>query len=242
MISPPSPPTCESVRADIEYLSDAWPYIVTLRIPGTARSWAETPRRGALTESDLERMGKKGVPRQAPADVGVLDLLQRIATIVDDVAHTVFDVADLGEDFYPIDTVTKDPRPWLSSMKTWLAQAQERDSKTVSWVHQELAPLCTAAAHLLGDIRAGQVMNGICPWCQGRESDGSTGGRTLQIHYPHLEKRGEEPLIICMGVGCSPPSTACGERWRGHPAWPQREWDWLARQLSSPNDMKAQVV
>lgn len=224
-------PTLATVFADIDYIRESWPLLITLKIPGTARSWVETPRRGVLTESDLERMGKKGVPRQAPADVSVLSLLQSIVTTVDDVARTVVTVAGLRKtEFLPVYSAAKDPIPWLRTCATWLNAANEDDPKTVPWVASMFTPLASQIAHLLGDVRAGQVMNGICPWCNGRSRDATRGDRTLQIRYPESDVD-DDPMIVCRGVNCSPPSSACGTRWNGYPAWHSREWEWLASQL-----------
>lgn len=237
-------PYVERVIRDLDYLVEAWPALVVLKIPGSARSWVETPRRaGVLSEADAERLGKKGVPRPAPADVGVLDLLARIAATADDLARTIVVTAELdnleadppiyAEEFLPTTSVTADPRPWMRTTATWLAEAHDADARTLPWVEGQLAPLIAAAARLLGDVRDGQVMNGICPWCYGATSSG-VGERTMQIHYPVTED--DEPLVICRGVNCSPPSSACGSRFRGQPAWPIREWDWLSKMLRDPNE------
>lgn len=244
-------PLARTIR-DIDYLGEAWPHLVVLRTPGTARSWVETPRRtGVLTETDLDRMGKKGVPRPTPADVGVLDLLAMVADRADDVARTIIGVCGLGDDpanpdltpddFLPDRSAAADPRPWLRVAAAWLAAAHELDGRTGPWVERQLRPVVTQAARLLGDVRDGQVMNGVCPWCEGR-SAGGTGERTLQIHYPAVDDENDEPLIICFGVGCMPPSASCGVQWRGHPAWPRREWDWLSTQLRTTVDEAPAVV
>ncbi|MGB3771726.1 MAG: hypothetical protein WBF79_01945 [Rhodococcus sp. (in: high G+C Gram-positive bacteria)] len=220
-----------SVMSDLDYLIDAWPSVVHAKIPGSERSWVETPRRGVLTEMDAERMGKQGVPRKAPTIVGVLDLLHQFAHSADEVARTVVDVAGLDTSFLPLDAASKDPRPWLLVVKTWLDSADKRDSRTIPWVHDQMTALTVQVERLLGDVRDGQVMNGVCPWCRGRLQDGGTEGRTLRIHYPNGRDENDEPLIFCFGVNCNPPQAACGTRFRGKPAWNIREWDWLSAQL-----------
>lgn len=259
-------PTVHTVTCDLAYLEEAWPAIVNLKIPGTARSWVETPRRrGVLSNADRERLGKKGVPRQAPVDVGVLDLLANIATRADDIGGCVVEVAGLGPalmwgdrskgmpwaygnalaeqvagDWYtarflPTHSASVDPRPWLMVTRLWLSAAQEFDDRTVPWVASQIAGLVASAARLLGDVRDGQVMNGICPWCEGRTIGAILGGeRTMQIVYPDLDDEHDEPVIVCTGEYCAPPSSACGMRKDGMPAWPRREWDWLSTMLRTP--------
>lgn len=259
-------PTVHAVTRDLAYLEEAWPAIVNLKIPGTARSWVETPRRrGVLSEADRERLGKKGVPRQAPVDVGVLDLLALIATRSEEICRCIVDVAGLGQAalsseqaqckpwawldtdaetvaldwhtarFLPAASAAKYPVPWLLVARLWLSAAHEFDDRTVPWVAAQIAGLVGAAARLLGDVRDGQVMNGICPWCEGRTLGAILGGeRTMQIVYPDLDDETDEPVIVCTGEYCAPPSSACGMRKDGMPAWPRREWDWLSTMLRTP--------
>lgn len=237
-------PAVQSAIRDLDYLAEAWPALIVLKVPGTARSWVETPRRaGVLSEADAERLGKKGVPRPVPVDVGVLDLLARIATVVDDVARTIVAAAGLddptrkppirAEDFLPLVPATVNPARWMTTTATWLAAAHDRDDRSAPWVTDQLAPLVAITARLLGDIRDGQVMNGVCPWCNGLTVDGM-GERTMQIHYPVSDD--DEPLVLCHGLNCAPPSSACGMRHHGQPAWPIREWDWLSKMLRDPTD------
>ncbi|MGW0043459.1 hypothetical protein [Rhodococcus sp. NPDC003348] len=226
------------IRDDLTYLTEAWPHLIELRIPGPPRPWAETPRRtGVLTEQDLERMGPKGIPRPAPADVSVLDLLASIATSADDMARTVITVVAAPPDqALPPNPASHDPRPWLDLIPGWLRYAHELDDRTVPWITGQLQPLVHRTARLLGDVRDGQALNGICPWCNGFTASGP-GIRTLQIHYPVTDDEDDEPLIVCLGVDCNPPRSACGMRHDGHPAWARREWDWLATQLRVPLEL-----
>ncbi|OZC62131.1 hypothetical protein CH267_00895 [Rhodococcus sp. 06-621-2] len=231
-------PSSDEVRSDITYLADSWPLLVTFKIQGTARSWVETPRRAVMSETDLERMGKKGVPRQAPGDIQVLSLLQSIVSAAEDVARTVITVAGLKKvDHLPMYSAAKDPIPWLTTCNAWLDAAHGNDDLTLPWVSGRFKPLATATAHLLGDVRAGQVMNGICPFCYGRTKGVTAGERTLQIHYPDPDDPTDEPVIACRGLNCRPPSNVCGYKTdAGHPCWPRREWDWLASMLLTPEE------
>lgn len=204
--------------------------LVTLKIPGTARSWVERPRRtGVLTDADVERMGPQGVPRPAPADVSVIDLLSRIETVADDLVRTLRSVVD-DLTGLPEPSAFHDPRPWFDRARELLPVAHDADPRSGPWCADQVRPLAQKTARLLGDVRDGQVLDGVCPWCGGLSERGS-GERTMQVRYPDARSVEEEPLIVCRGLGCSPPSQACGTRHDGQPAWPTREWDWLAKQL-----------
>lgn len=220
----------ESVRDDMEYLAEAWPYVVSLKLPGTAKAWTEKPRKGVLSEADLERMGAAGVPRQAPANVGVLDLLQMTVSTTVDVVRTLSAV--LGDENPGAVVSMRDIRPALRWIARTVEDANVVDEQSIPWTGFMFDPITAQTAYLLGDVRSGQTMNAICPWCGG-QTGSHKGERTMQIHYPNLENAADEPLILCQGLGCAPPSSACGMRWRGYPAWPRREWDWLSTELAS---------
>ncbi|MCW2089481.1 UNVERIFIED_ORG: hypothetical protein M2328_002761 [Rhodococcus erythropolis] len=259
--------TVGTVKRDLEYLAESWPHIVNSKIPGTARSWVEKPqRRGVLSEADVDRLGKKGVPRPLPVEVGVLDLLATIADRADDIARCLlevlglataalsnqqvqgvpwawFDAADqdvalrwIEGCYLPTESATRDPRPWLRTASMRLMSADEMDELTVPWVAHQIAPLVSTTARLLGDVRDGQVMNGICPWCDGRTRDSLSGERTLQIHYPDPDDETDVPLVVCFGLNCNPPADSCGHRHDDRPAWPRREWDWLATVLRATDE------
>jgi hypothetical protein len=42
--------------------------------------------------------------------------------------------------------------------------------------------------------------------------------------------------IVCDGGMCDPPSKDVGTWWRGMPAWPIYEWDWLAKQAAAAEE------
>ncbi|MFF1531458.1 hypothetical protein [Cellulomonas sp. NPDC058312] len=248
-----------AVICDLDYLIEAWPHVVGNRIPGTDRSWVEEPRKAVVSEADLERMGKQGIPRPAPVRVGVLDLLQQYAARSEEMARCIVEVLALGanalddaydrgepweyrrtdgveiarrwfERYYlPESAASKDPRPWLRTLRRYTEDAHDADDKTAPWLAAMIAPLVDVTARLLGDVRAGQVMNAVCPYCLGRTARGWIGERTLTIEFP--DAKSVEPMVVCHGLECDPPSSSCGTRVDNQPAWPRREWDWLASQL-----------
>ncbi|APE09718.1 MULTISPECIES: hypothetical protein [Rhodococcus] len=230
-----SRPSIRRVKEDLEYLQEAWPSLVALRVPGTARSWVENPRRaGMLSPEDQERLGKRGFQTPAPADIQVLDLIWSIANQARDIVECMVEVIDAGRDYVPAESSTRDPRPWLETARELIDAAQKIDEATLPWVACQIAPLVKQTAHLLGDFRDGQVLNGICPWCNGRGDGGMVGLRTMQLHYPDPDEEDDQPLVVCRGVNCDPPRGMVGMRWRGRPAWTRREWDWLAKMLRDP--------
>jgi hypothetical protein len=37
--------------------------------------------------------------------------------------------------------------------------------------------------------------------------------------------------VVCWNPLCQPDDESCGTRYRGRPAWPWHEWEWLAKRL-----------
>ncbi|WP_336791796.1 hypothetical protein [Gordonia malaquae] len=243
---------------DLNYLYGAWPYVCGIRERGTPRHWVQHDQRraaGMLRMSELERIGVRGTAISSPADVSALDALSQIASTVtwihNEITRTLPQYR--AEVWQPPRRASLDPRSWILIVLRLLPQAHaatiDDDEPIAHWVEHRLAPVVSVVARLLGDARDGQELAGICPWCTGRTPKG-THFPTMRIHYPaemdlgqpldpdtaHAEMagRGVEPLIVCHGLSCTPPSTAYGQQWKGMPAWAAREWDWLAKQLIDP--------
>lgn len=248
------------VCRDLRYLAEVWPALVELQVPGTRKGWAQRDLRRStvLTAAQLEQMGWKGVPRPAPANVMVLSLLAELESLCGwlfaEITHAVGGTSAVIA--RPPRPPARDLRPWLAVM-VWLlprahAATLDDDEPIAAWIERRLGDIPATVARLLGDVRSGQDLAGICPWCKGLTPNG-IGEPTMRIHYPaemdlskpldpdaampardQKERKRPGPLIVCHGVNCSPPDQDCGTRWHGHPAWNQREWEWLAKQLGTP--------
>lgn len=244
------------VDEDVAYLVDSWPALVTLRTPGSGRR--RPPSRHEVTEAqrlrsellaiqervELRRARELGVqpvpptgPIPAPAALEVLDLLAEFVAVSADVADAVTQTAGVERPPSSPSSSWTDPRPYLRLAAAWLEQADEVDERTVPWVAAQLRPLAGKVAHQLGEVHDGQLLDALCPWCGGRTERRLTGGeRTLVVYVrgtrrAKAEGQGDGPVIVCRGLNCEPPEASCGTRVGGRPAWPEREWDWLARQL-----------
>ena len=248
----------EQAHRDLEYLIEQWPRVVTLRVPGSRKRWVQTEHRSAVTHEQLEANGLdgvKGVPRAAAADVNVLTICADYADVARDLFWDVMAIRSLPRNvFAPKAPVTEDPSQYLDVVRTHLWDAQNTDSNFGPSVGRRITRLVRGVARMLGDIRDGQTLAGICPWCNGR-TDTSTGEPTIHLYYPPTlgdeepaplnpnpdaptppptgKKPVPEPLFVCHGLNCTPPLTAYGHTHDGKPAWPIREWEWLAKQLST---------
>lgn len=186
-------------------------------------------------------------PVPAPAALGVLDLLARFVATAADVAEVVTQAA--GVDRAPaVESSWTDPRPYLQLARAWVSPAHQADPMVLPRLRGWLGPLCDDVARELGEVHDGQLLDALCPWCGGRTEHGD-GERTLVV-YASRERRhvaadaedqvaakvgaraaDEGPVIVCRGVYCEPPAQDCGTRVGDRPAWPEREWEWLAKRL-----------
>lgn len=228
------------IARDLWYLADRWRLVLECRIPGTAKAWTQTASGRRVSTAQLPALdaGGHGAPTPAPVSVSVLDVLADYHGVATVVYPRVMRAAGLST--RPVRS--RDPRPYLVEAATHLTVAADRDDSVPIAVASAIRPLTMDVARLMGDVRDGQLLAGICPWCRGRTAAG-TGVPTMRLHYPPadaagpidpdgmLGRGGDQPLIVCHGLNCAPPSAACGESSRGRPAWTPREWDWLAKML-----------
>lgn len=185
-----------------------------------------------------------------PANVTLLDLMADLVRVASDVAETVTQCAGVERLEQPA-SCWQDPRPYLARARAWIEVADDADDRTRPWVAEQLHDLAHRVADHLGEFHHGYVLDAICPWCLGRTPKRPTGGdRTLVVKissagaehvlgaYAPIPK--EEVLIVCHGLNCTPPESAVswwtGREDRRHPAWPQREWEWLAPRLLARPD------
>lgn len=228
----------------LDYLAEAWPMLIELKTPGTRRRWQDQRRAVAAAAPELIPSPVPGTaPAPAPVVVSMLDLTHRVAAAAAELEATLVELLDPDPvpPFAPVywprlgvrSSAYADPRPHLAFVARYLTTAQVADARTVPWVLGVVRPIRDAVEQALGEQRAGQELAAICPWCLGRTPAHPTGGaRTVQVLVPTDDDDDREPLIVCTGLNCTPPESACGSRdERGRPAWREREWDWLARQL-----------
>ncbi|MHB1063542.1 MAG: hypothetical protein ACYC1Z_03450 [Georgenia sp.] len=255
------------VDDQLDYLEQTWPELVTTGvIPGSRRVLpssrrrrsAEAVKQAAIDDAlDMLERGKPGwVPgaarQPAPVDLDMLDTLAVVVSTTEDLVATITQTAGVERPVH-VESVYEDPRPYLRTARAWLTAAQEADDRTVPWADDLLRPVVRKVATMLGEIVDGQVLDALCPWCTGRSEKRPTGGdRTLVVHAPAVTSTASRsgragaddgPVVVCHGTNCTPPSSSVGT-WIGEqPAWPEREWDWLAKQLLAVDgDVTARAV
>lgn len=88
----------------------------------------------------------------------------------------------------------------------------------------EIAHIRRRIAAVTGEIEDGMTLKAPCIACRGLNAAG-------QMSYTLRLRAKPDPVILCANPACQPTDTVCGTWVRGRPAWPQREWDWLADRI-----------
>lgn len=233
-------------RADLAFLEDWWPKLAAARLPGTSRPWRQSllnpERRAELAARDAAERAHRDPEAPgftaAPAHVGTLDLMVDVWVVLDELAQRIrrHIVRALPARPGP----TGDLTPTMRFLAEWVAAGVPLDGRTVRLLGR-LPALVTEVSVVQGMLYAGQLLLGAtCPWCRGVTPKHPAGGApTLQVEQIAAAKKanGHRPAVdavhavVCWNTGCAPEPAECGTWWRGHPAWPWHEWDWLAQRL-----------
>ena len=227
-----------AVSADLTWISNSWPDLYQLRLPGSRRRTPRRPLSRAAREraDEQARMEKaeQGLSvlgaSKAPMDVGILDaladLLAQACELDDRVTMTAgvpdVDPPSTGYDFEALPRI-------LAHLAAHLPVATDVDPGVLDEAEYVVKRMRGRLERALGDLSDGQVLPGLCAWCHGATTTAPAGGeKTLTVKVV-----ADQPLIVCMSDLCDPPAEDCGTWLFGKPAWTQNEWTWLAGRLGA---------
>lgn len=211
-----------------------WPLLAITRLPGTARPWR--PR-----ELTAEQAGQRDAQLRAERHMAEIFLGAAAAPLHLDILDVLVDLHDRitaaaislggepGSVRILMPTWVTDPAPLLEWCREHVRHPGTPTADTLAadnaaW--QILHILETA----LGEVYDGQQLQADCPWCHG-------GIARKPSWYVRLLPAGRDPktgepqrmpAIVCESGACQPPEREAGTWWRGQPAWPLWEWEWLA--------------
>jgi hypothetical protein len=244
----------DQVLTDLAFITEHWTDLLENRQPGTARPWRQAlidpERRAATLARDRDERAERDPDApgftSAPLHVDVLDVITDIWVTLDELANLISpdwrNTRAAGAlDRTNVETHAPAPVTHINGMvaliRTWLpvtapALPEHRGDRIARRLHA----LTTDVDRVLGLVRAGQLLNGAtCPWCRGVTPKHPAGGAiTMRVEQiPGSTRMGTEPApaVVCWNPLCDPPEDKCGTRYRGRPAWPWHEWDWLSQLL-----------
>lgn len=227
---------------DLDLVSGYVVALACLRDPSTSRPWRE-PTLDPIRRAELDylaRQERADLDEDAPGEhqdaarTDVLDVLDGILSEAVELEQHVSRAA-----WAPIIRPGgKDPRPHLARTIAYLptaVTAWTNGDEIAWWAADVASELLTQVSHALSLLTDGQRLKVLCPWCDGRTEMAPTGGqRTWRVRTMPVDLL----AIVCEGI-CAPPP-GMSSWWRGAPAWPWYEWEWLARQLDA-RDAKATI-
>jgi hypothetical protein len=246
-----------SVQFDLDFVEEHWPDLCELRRPGSPRPWRQAlldpEHRAAQVLRDREERANRDPDApgftSAPEHVDVLDVMVEVWIVLDELVARISPdwrrsrtghAAGRGQaEFGP-------PRfahvqPMIEFTRTWLTMAAEERLDIADAPANRLRWLTAEISRVLGLVRAGQLLSGaLCSFCRGVTPKQPAGGTTtLRVEEvaPRKHATALRPAVegvhavVCWNPLCNPPDEDCGTRYRGRPAWPWHEWEWLAKRL-----------
>jgi hypothetical protein len=234
-----------AIRRDLQWICDRWEDVHELRLKGTPRPWRE-PSISPEARAELDRLARiEKIDREgltmgespAPVHIDVLDTLAEILMRSDMLAEHV--AGSLGvERLDHAASAFDDAEPFLRFVDLHLAEFAEDDPDGMDAVSDVARELKAEMGRVLGEVYDGQLLTGLCPFCDGRDDRHPSGGaRTMRVRLvwmPRPDDRDHhEACIVCVGGMCEPSEQQCGLWLKGLPAWPFAEWDWLAGKIDT---------
>lgn len=235
----------ETTLTELDFIAEHWADLLEARHPGTSRPWRQAlldpERRAEQARRDAEERAQRDPDAPgftaAPLHIDVLDVIVDIWTTLDQLATTIspeWHDTDQGALVHRIEDIDQ----MLAFVRLWLPEAlpDEPTNRKLWRITRRITSLGAEITRVLSLVRAGQILNGaICPWCRGITPRHPAGdATTLRVEeIPGSKTLGTDPVyaVVCWNPLCTPPDDKVGTWYRGRPAWPWHEWDWLAPQL-----------
>lgn len=198
-----------------------WPLLALTRIPGTPRPWRPAELTGEQrADRDAQLRAERHMAeifleaQPAPLHLDVLDTLRQLYA----------DLCDTATGFGALSPslLMTGPTSNPADLLEWCRQ-QARSQPDGIIADRDGWAILHRIEQALGEIFDGQKLTAICPWCRG----GIPGTPTWRVHL----LPGQMPAIVCESGTCAPPEQDAGTWWRGNPAWPLWEWEWLAQRV-----------
>lgn len=244
--------TADRLLADLAFLHERWGDLLETRLPGTPRPWRQAlidpERRAAMIDRDRDERRERHPDApgftSAPEHVEVLDVIVAVWTEIDLLSETISPdwrrtpEAAAVRRVSEIEVMTGFVRFWLPVA---VQDCTEELAAKLRASSRRFSNLTAEASRVLGLIRAGQLLSGaVCPWCRGVTPRHPAGGQTtMRVEEIAASKNATElrpaveavHAVVCWNPLCKPDESACGTWYRGRPAWPWHEWEWLEKRL-----------
>lgn len=210
-----------TIEDDAAWINARWHHLTDSRFLGTPRPWRQPSRKPGRNPHHDSPPAFATTPIPAPLHLDTHDLINDILRKIRHLATTT--ATECGHDTvlsYLEHHRTTDPADELAYILSHHPVTSEAAQKyTEHSIHRIRAQM----AEEFSEILDGQQLTADCPWCHHQEL------RIRLIGPPHAQ----QPVVLCENPGCNPQPAECGQWWRGHPAWPLHEWEWLAQRIGN---------
>jgi hypothetical protein len=207
-----------TIEDDVDWIKHRWEHLTTSRFIGTPRPWRQPPPRKRYDGTTPE---SSGLPVPDPLHLDTHDLIHHILRKARHLAvvvagelhqHQVLSYLQHHRSTHPAEELDY----VLRNHHKVSAEVQATAERTISRIRARMT-------ESFSEIFDGQRLTADCPWCRQQEL------RIRLIGPPNQQ----QPVVVCENDGCNPSQAECGKWWRGHPAWPFHEWEWLAQRIGA---------
>lgn len=215
---------------NVDWIIERWPHLLESRLKGTPRPWKQpdiTPEQRAeidhrAREEKLQRGAFVLGESPAPVHLDVLDKAQAFALKIQSLALLVSDELQHN--------VTRHRNPDAITLLLYIrGHLNKVSNDTWNKARKITAEVRAGMALHFTEVFDGQRLKTDCPWC--------TKPRLfIRMIGPETNP---QPVVVCESGVCEPPSADCGTYWRGKPAWPFFEWEWLSQRLHHEEEKTA---
>jgi hypothetical protein len=211
-----------TIHEDAQWINSRWEHLTTSRFLGTPRPWRQPPRRKAGKRPEYNAPPTfSTTPIPAPLHLDTHDLINHILRKTRQLATlTALELEHPQILAYLQHHRSRGPGEELDYL---LRHHEELSTKQQALNENTVHRIRARMAEAFNEILDGQQLSADCPWC---------GKQDLHIRLigpPHAQ----QPVVVCENDGCNPMPAECGKWWRGHPAWPMHEWEWLAKRIGA---------
>jgi hypothetical protein len=205
------------IEENAGWIVERWEHLTDSRYIGTPRPWRQPQRRRSSSQDQPAMFSTTPIP--APLHLDTHDLINEVLRKIRHLA--VSTAVECGHDTvlsYLEHHRTEEPSEELDYIvRHFLVTSEEAQKYTDHTIGRIRARMAEEFAEILD----GQSLVGDCPWCHQQEL-------VIRLIGP---PGAQQPVVLCENGGCNPPASECGKWYKGQPAWPLHEWEWLAARM-----------
>jgi hypothetical protein len=211
-----------SIDDDIDWITHRWEHLTTSRYLGTPRPWRQQPRHHHTPTARIALLAPPTLTALPdPLHLDIHDLINHILRKTRHLATLT--ATELHHP--PVLAYLQHHRSTDPAEELHYVQRHHHNvtDNTQTANEHTITRIRTRMTEAFAEILDGQTLDADCPWC---------GKPLLRIRLIGPPTQ-QQPVVVCEYAGCNPQPAECGKWWRGHPAWPFHEWEWLAARIGA---------